>query len=327
MVCMNAMPPIPLHRRLRVRHLELLAALGEMPSLHRASRALGMTQPAASKLLVEVEEAVGMPLFVRTQRGIVPTAAGQAFVTRACRTLGVLDGARAELQAIEAGSTGLVAVGVSAVGAALLVPRAVAWLRSQGKPLRVRIDEASSELLLQGLREGRLDCVIGRVLDTDDISGLLAVPQYDEPAAVVARRGHPLLQGDAPSWAQAIAYEWVLPPPLAPLRRRLATWLASQHLPEPPCMLESVAVLANVTVVRESDALAFLPGDVARHSAEQGLVSIVPITFPYRMPPVSLLRRLGEPNSPAAEDFCQALDAVCNVGHLRMASSAEPGSA
>lgn len=59
--------------RLKLRHLQLFIALDELRNLHRAAERLGMSQPAASKLLGELENQLGLVLFDRHPRGIAPT--------------------------------------------------------------------------------------------------------------------------------------------------------------------------------------------------------------------------------------------------------------
>lgn len=307
-----AAPLVPLHRRLKVRHLELLAALQDEGSLHRVAWKLGMTQPAASKLLLEAEAAVEVRLFERSRQGVLPTASGAALGARARQLLAVLDGSRDELAAVEAGATGLVCAGVSAVAAAVLVPKAITLLRSQGSGIRVRIEEAGAGPLLELLRAGKLDCVLGRALDNDDLSDLAVESLYHQPIVIVARPGHPLLRrsGAPLRWPAALAFEWVLPPPHAPLRRMLASWLTELGLAEPRCGVESVSTLANITLLRESDSLAMLPGDMARHYERARLVKTLPLPFEVRLPAVSLLTRRGEPVGGSLRAFCDALRAV-----------------
>jgi DNA-binding transcriptional LysR family regulator len=302
----------PLHRRLKLRQLEVLEALGRHASLHRAARELGMTQPAASKLLQEVEGLIGARLFERTIRGVVPTPAGSAMVARARRAIGVIDGAREELAAIGAGSTGLLRVGASAVASAFLVPRAVALLRERGLALRIRVEEADVEAMLASLRAGALDCVVGRAIDGAAADGLVLEPLYDQPPSVVARPGHPLAAGvrSRAGWKAACGHEWVLPPPSAPLRRAFVAWLARKGLPEPRCTLETVSILATVAMLRDTDCLALLPGVVATSHARLGLLRTVGLRFDATRPPVSLLRRDGETPGAALEAFSAALHTV-----------------
>ena len=64
--------------RLRMRQIALLLAIDEFRTLHAAAQQLGMTQPAASKMLHELEEALGETLFDRIGRGLTLNPAGQA---------------------------------------------------------------------------------------------------------------------------------------------------------------------------------------------------------------------------------------------------------
>ena len=63
--------------RLRFRDLELLLALAETGSLRRAAVVLGVSQPALSKSLREIEDAFQVPLYVRHRSGLRPTPAGE----------------------------------------------------------------------------------------------------------------------------------------------------------------------------------------------------------------------------------------------------------
>jgi len=62
--------------RLRTRQLLLLEALGRERNLGRAAAGLGMSQPAATRLLQQAEDTVGEPLFTRLARGMEPTPSG-----------------------------------------------------------------------------------------------------------------------------------------------------------------------------------------------------------------------------------------------------------
>ncbi|HVL36255.1 MAG TPA: LysR family transcriptional regulator, partial [Burkholderiales bacterium] len=100
-----------LSRRLKLRQLLLLRALGETRNLRRSASALNLTQPAATRLLQELEAALGLQLFERSRRGMAPTPYGEAMIRHARAVLADLDGAREELAALAEGSQGRVVVG------------------------------------------------------------------------------------------------------------------------------------------------------------------------------------------------------------------------
>ena len=73
--------------RLKTRQLLLVVALADEGSIHRAAAALNMTQPAASKLLRELEESIGAVLFERLPRGMRPTLYGDALIRLSLKDL------------------------------------------------------------------------------------------------------------------------------------------------------------------------------------------------------------------------------------------------
>src|SRR3990170_3396374 len=100
-----------LYRRLKLRQLLLLRALRDSGNLRRSAAALNLTQPAATRMLQDLENTLGLKLFERSQRGMAPTPYGEAMIRHAGAVLADLDSAREELSALADGSHGRVAVG------------------------------------------------------------------------------------------------------------------------------------------------------------------------------------------------------------------------
>ena len=82
-----AKPEALLQRGLKLSHLRLMAALGEAGKLGLAAHRLGITQPAASRLLAEVEQIAQAPMHARTGRGIALSDLGQVLARRAQRVM------------------------------------------------------------------------------------------------------------------------------------------------------------------------------------------------------------------------------------------------
>ena len=101
----------PLVSRLKLRQLGLIVALTERGSLRQAAADLAMTQPAATKLLRDLESAMGAALFTRHPYGMVATEAGRTLVRYARGVLNELSEARDELKALAQGEQGRLGVG------------------------------------------------------------------------------------------------------------------------------------------------------------------------------------------------------------------------
>ncbi|MFO1295143.1 MAG: LysR family transcriptional regulator [Rubrivivax sp.] len=127
----------PALMRLRTRQLLLAAALGRERHLGRAAAELGISQPAATRLLQELEETLGARLFERNARGMTPTPAGEVLVRYARQVLNDFGAARRELAALAAGLHGTLRVGsvpsaAAAAGAGARALQGAAPARGRG---------------------------------------------------------------------------------------------------------------------------------------------------------------------------------------------------
>src|SRR5689334_7258337 len=99
--------------RLSAKQLALLVQLDEKRSVLHAAEASHLTQPAASKALGQLEEALGVPLFDRHARGVVPTPYGEILVRHARSVLAELKQTHDELEAARFGLSGEVKIGTA----------------------------------------------------------------------------------------------------------------------------------------------------------------------------------------------------------------------
>jgi len=158
-------PDSLLRRGLKLSHLRLLAALLETGQLGLAADRMAIAQPAASRLLAEVERIVGQPVHLRTGRGLPLTPMGQALAHRATRVVTELRDAEREVAEIAGGQSGHVRIG-SVTGPALdRVLPALRTARLALPSVTAEVVVAPSDLLAQQLLSGRLDFAIGRMPD------------------------------------------------------------------------------------------------------------------------------------------------------------------
>ena len=130
--------------RLKTRQLLLLVALAEEGNIHRAAQVLSMTQPAASKLLKDLEDVLEVPLFERLPRGMRPTWYGETMIRHARMALASLNQANDELTALETGHFGHVGIGAITSPGLALLPSAVAVVKQKHPSLRISLDIETS---------------------------------------------------------------------------------------------------------------------------------------------------------------------------------------
>lgn len=211
-----------LERWATVRHFRLAIALFEYGSVLHAARSLNVSQPTASKLLQDLEEAVGAKLFLRNRRGVTPTELGRDFVERSKMVLAQLDHVSQAINAMGRGHTGRVAIGSILTGSSYLIPAAIARLSVSRPDIRIKIVEGVSGELLPRLISGELDFLVGRLSDVSSSAVITQEALFNENALIVSRRGHPLEQNPTATLEALKREAWILPPVETTLRNQLS---------------------------------------------------------------------------------------------------------
>ncbi|MDJ1158648.1 LysR substrate-binding domain-containing protein [Chelatococcus sp. SYSU_G07232] len=286
-------------QHLKIRQLQLLVALGEHANLHRAAEAAHISQPAASKLLQQVEALLGTQLFERLPRGVRPTPAGEALLRHAANALAELAAAGQELAALADGRMGRVRLG-SIVGAVPgLVSATALDLHAAGKRVALSITLGTSGVLIAALRDRQLDLVVGRIPVTSERDDLAFEFLLDERQAVVCRVDHPLVRGKTSDLAEALAFPWVMHPHGSVLRARFEELLRGRNLASPERAIETDSVDITVNLLLSGDFVAVLPRDTAAPWIARGFLASLPIAIALDLGAVGIVTLRERPPSPA----------------------------
>ncbi len=292
---------------LKMRHLVLLVELGRHGSILHAAEAAHLTQPAASKLLAELEHALGVALFERLPRGVQATRYGEVMVRRAGAALAEMDAAHQEVMELQSGLSGRVAVGTVMTPSTGLLPEAIRLLRQTHPRVQVAISVDNSKPLIQRLRTGELDLVIGRILDGESAMELYFEPITDEPHSLIVRAGHPLLIRAELRLEELARQAWIIPPYGSILRDRLTALFLSQGLDQPMEAIETTALPVITSLLCGSDMLVALPQELVQSELDAGLLAVLPFELGLRMDAYGIVTRKQHQLSPGAEAMLVAL--------------------
>lgn len=301
--------PMPwfIRARLKTRQLLLLVALAEEGNIHRAAKVLNMTQPAASKLLKDLEDVLEVPLFERLPRGMRPTWYGETMIRHARVALASLNQAHDELTALKAGRFGQVSVGAITSPGLMLLPPAVALVKKEQPKLRIGLEIETSDVLLERLAQGKLDILVARLFAQHDKSQLRYERLTEEPVCAVARPGHPMMGMAGLTLRDVVSAGWIVPPAGSVLRHRFELMFQEDGLAPPSNVIETAALLFITRMLQQSDMLAVLAADAARYYAAHGIVSVLPLAMPCHMDDFGIITRTDRLASPAANVMMKAL--------------------
>lgn len=294
-----------LRHGLKLSHLRLIAAVEETGQISAAASQLSMTQPAASRMLAEIERRVSAQLYQRHPRGITLNEAGLRLAERARRVLRELEEAGIEIAALSQGRRGRVEIGAVTGPALEVVLPAIRQARVTHPEIEIGVQVDTSDKLAEALVSRRLDLYLGRHLGTVDPASLELERIGPEPLSLIVREGHPLANRKAPTLADCLGYDWVLQPPEGLLRRTAELYLLEHGHGMPARIVSTASLLMTLGLVRSSNAIAPVARSVARfYGGDEGLrgaIRTLAVAEDMTVSAYSLVTRRAEPLSPAAE--------------------------
>lgn len=290
-----------------MRHLVLLVELGRNPSIAQASQAAHLTQPGASKLIGELEDLLGVRLFERGPRGVVPTWYGEVLIRRSGIAMAELTAAHMEISEPVSGLEGKVDIGSVLTPSAGLLPRAIKLLKSRHARVQVAVELDTSKSMVARLCTGQLDIVIGRVLDTNSASVLDFEPVNDEVHRLIVRAGHPLAGRTDLTLAELAAQSWIVPPGGSILRDRLTALFLSAGVAPPKETVETMSPPLIASLLGMTDMVVALPEALIQTYLDTGLLVVAPFDLGLRMDVYGIITRKGQQLSPVALAMLTAL--------------------
>ncbi len=293
---------------LKTRHLVLLVELGRHASIMHAAQAAGVTQPAASKLIGELEHALGVTLFERLPRGVVPTWYGKVLIRRAGAALAEMDAAHQEIMQGLAGIGGRVALGSVLTPSVSLVPRAVRLVKASAPQVQIMVTVDTSQALVEQLAAGELDIVIGRIVDPGAAAELNFEPLADETHKLIVRAGHPWLARRDLTLDDIAGAAWILPP-AGRLREQLMELFVSRGLGQPADTVETMSLSLVPQLLADSDRIIALPAELVQAYLDAGKLAVLPFDIGVRAGIYGIVTRKRHLLSPSAEAMFEALRA------------------
>jgi DNA-binding transcriptional LysR family regulator len=293
--------------RLNARQIALIVKLDEQRSVLKAAEAVAMTQPAASKLLHDFEQALGVKLFERHARGIVPTWFGEILVRRGRAMLSELSLAQEEIAALKCGLSGEASIGTVLSPVTSLVPAAIKLVKQRRPGLLVRVELSYSKQLVRKLLGGELDVVLGRILDPHGAENLSFERISDERHAVIARAHHPLARKRNLKLTDLGDQTWILPEAGSVVRDRLVGVFVEHGLAMPSSVVETTSVPVIMNLLRMSDMVATLPASAVEPYCTAGILTVLIEDLGVDIGPFGIVTRRGRELSPGAQAMLDAL--------------------
>jgi len=293
------------------RRLAVVASLAQKRNMPAVAREFGITQPAISSALKDLESGLGVALFTRKARGLSPTPAGEIVAFYFKRVLSELRHIGPDIAASEGSLQGSVTVGALPLGRTQILPLAIASLLARHPQLHVSTVESPYDALAASLRSGDVDFILGALRhNSGEVKDLQQQPLFEDRISVIARAGHPLAREKRIDFRMLREARWTLSRQGSPSRELLERFFsnARQAPPLPAVETGDLAVLRGLLL--ESDMLTAISAHQLRYEIRDG--SLVVLDFPLEETrrEIGLTQRLGAFPSPGARALMEEIGKV-----------------
>lgn len=277
-------------QRIKLRHLNALLETVRLGGVARAGEALGMTQPAISKALAELETILGVALFDRTRRAMSLTPTGETFVSFARSSLTML---AQGMDALRDSDRGTVSIGALPTVSASVVPAALRHFAGSALACPVRVESGPSPYLLSLLRSAAVEIVVGRMARPGEMNGLAFEQLYSEELAFAVRAGHPLATRPSVTARMLEEFQIVLPPPGSIIRPAIDALLLAGGVGRLGNPIETVSNSLGRSYAMAGDAIWIVSAGAIRADIDTGMLAVLPIDVSTTLGPVGITTRAG----------------------------------
>jgi DNA-binding transcriptional LysR family regulator len=295
-----------------LRHIEHAVAVAEHGGFRRAARALGLSQPALSRSVQQLERSLGVRLFDRDRRGLRLTVFGSVLVERGRSMIKGRGELERELRLLQGLEVGELSLGFGPYPAALSGHAAVARLLARHPGIRCGVGVADWRRVTGEVIEGVCDLGLADLDDAEGHDGLETEPIATHPVRFFCRPDHELLSRGKISLQDLTEYPWagtLAPPRMAELFStspgRAGRVDRAGRVFVPAVRLDAVAQIGEMA--RDSDVLVAATLTMVEGELASGELAVVPFAADWLRLSYGIIRLRGRTPSPAETAFLTAV--------------------
>ena len=279
--------------------LQAFRAVAELSSFRKAAEALHLSQPAFSRRIEKLEEALGVRLLDRTTRRVNLTSVGRDFDRKVQQLLDDLDHTLLGIRGVAATRMGEVTIACVPSTVYYFLSQVISRYHERYPKIRVKILDAGANEVLSVVASGEADFGLNFVGGEEpDID---FKPLLEERFVAACRRDHPLAGKRRVSWTEMAQYDYISVSKVSGNRLLLDQALSGLR-GRPQSIYETQHVTTMLGLVEAGLGVAAVPS-IAMPDADHPLLVSVPLVDPVVTRKIGLIRRKGRTLSPAAQQL------------------------
>jgi DNA-binding transcriptional LysR family regulator len=304
-------------KRLKLRDLHVFCTTVRCGSMAKAAQQLGVSQPAVSEVVADLEHALGVRLLDRHSQGVEPTLYGAALLKRSVAAFDELKQSIRDIEFLTDPTVGELRVGCPESLSSGILPQVILRFLQSYPNVVLHVDQVVTPALeVRELLERRLDLVLARTrpLGTDTLGDELNIETvcYDQ-LVVAAATGSPWARRRKIDIAELVGEPWILQGQGTWVYQVLAEAFRSRNLSMPHVSLVTFSMNLRADLLADGPFLTVFPESVLRFHAERFSLKVLPISLPQQPWPVLIMTLKNRTLSPVVERF---IDCVREVSKL-----------
>ena len=292
-------------RQVTLRELRLLLAVARAGSILKAAEEIGLTQPAVSRAIADLEGTLGVRLFDRTNRGVEETPQGRILLDRTRVMFAEMRLAIEEIDALSDANAGEVRVGGTPAMCGGLLAHAISLVVAGRPAVRHQVEEMEAERLAAGIRARTLDLAIGREPMVQADGEIAFEHLFDDRMFIVVGQRHPLASRTKVQIELLSDARWLLPASGTQTHQQVEDAFRRRGVALPRAAVTTMSVLMRYQLLQSGAFITAMHGSALRHAMLPG-IRVLPIELEATIP-IGISRLKGRTLAPAADAFAAVL--------------------
>ena len=265
-------------RRLKVRDLRMLEIIAVRGSMARAADELGLSQPAISKAIADLERDLGVSVLDRNTRGVELTESGRVLLQRGRVILDELRQGLDEIENISDPTAGLVRIGATP-GQSLFISAVIERTSRRYPKMKFSVDLADPLRLIRALRDREHDLIICRAQIAEQEPDLRSETLLRDRIEVVVAPNHPLARRRKIALSDLVVERWALAPVDTYLGDLVQRAFRTQSLPMPQAVVSTSSIQLRFELMELGGFVTVASHSMVVHPTRRGRIKALPVAF------------------------------------------------
>jgi DNA-binding transcriptional LysR family regulator len=296
-------------RRLKLRDLDILLAVIEMGSMGKAAGRLRISQPAISKAIVGLEDALGIKLLDRGRRGVVPTPYGLALAKRGVAIFNDLRQGVLDIDFLSDPTKGEIRIGATEPVAVAFVSPSIDRLSRKYPQTSFHVVTGDGGTLYKNLLDKSIEVAICRMIGPLP-EELDAEVVFHDSLVVLSSAKNPLTRRRKLTLVELMDEPWALPPADSVFSSLIDdVFRANGHQP-PRSTVATLSEYMKNDLLATGRFLTVLPGFMLKMRGRHSQLRALPVALPNARMPIGIITLKNRTLTPLAQVFIEAIRAT-----------------